>query len=80
MIEQPQQPSDGDKDTKDNIKVLCFKYKEIGHYSSKCPKRYNKVNKQGSMKKDLNTITCFKCKQKGHYIRRYTKKDTPRLQ
>jgi hypothetical protein len=69
-----------DNDPKDNNKVLCFNYKEIGHYSTKCSEGNNKANTQGSMKKDLNIITCFKYKQKEHYARRCTKEDTPRLQ
>jgi hypothetical protein len=43
-------------------KVLCSKCKELGHYASRCPKRYNKANTQGSVKKELNHVTCFKCK------------------
>jgi hypothetical protein len=67
------------KKKKDNSKVLCFKCKELGHYSSKCPEGNNRANTQGGMNKDLSMITCFKCKQKGHYSNKCTKK-TPRLQ
>jgi hypothetical protein len=71
-----QPPSDGENGTKDNSKVLGFNYKELGHYPSRCPERYNKTNTQGSMKKDLNIITCYKYKQKEHYTRRCTKEGT----
>jgi hypothetical protein len=64
---------------KDNSKVRCFNYKELGHYPSRCPKENDKANTQGTVKKDLNMITCFKCKQKEHYARRCTKEDTPGL-
>jgi hypothetical protein len=67
MTEQPQQPSDGDNDTKDNSKVQCFKYKELGYYVRKDT---TKANTQGSMKKDLSTITCYKCERKEHHTRR----------
>jgi hypothetical protein len=43
LVGQPQKPSGGDNDTKDNNKVLCFNYKELGHYSSKCPKGNNRA-------------------------------------
>jgi hypothetical protein len=48
---------------KDNSKVLCFNCKELGHYADKCPERDNKMNKQGSVKKNLNHITSYTCKQ-----------------
>jgi hypothetical protein len=52
-------------------------YKELGHYSSKCPEGNNKANTQGSLKEDLNIITCYKYKKKEHYTRRCTKEGTP---
>jgi hypothetical protein len=48
---------------KDNIKLMCFNCKELGHYADKCPERDNKANIQGSVKKNLNHITCYTCKQ-----------------
>jgi hypothetical protein len=65
---------------KDNSKVLCFNCKELGHYANKFPERYNKMNIQGSVKKNLNHITCFKCKQMGHYSNQCVEKSTSRLQ
>jgi hypothetical protein len=61
-------------------KVLCSKCKELGHYASKYPERYNKANTQGSVMKGFSMITCFKCKQKGHYSNKCTEKRTPGLQ
>jgi hypothetical protein len=52
---------------KDNSKVMCFNFKELGHYANKCPVEDNKANSPGSMKKNLNHITCYTCKQQGHY-------------
>jgi hypothetical protein len=68
------------KGRKDNIKVMCSKCKELGHYKRKCPTRYHGVNMQDSMKRDLSMITCFKCKQKGHYSDRCPENGTPRPQ
>jgi hypothetical protein len=65
---------------KDNSKVVCFKCKELGHYVSKCPGRFNKVNMQDSVKRDIRLITCYKCKQKGHYTDKCSEKGAPRPQ
>jgi hypothetical protein len=48
---------------KDNSKLMCFNCKELGHYANKCPKKDNKANSPGSVKKNLNHITCYTCKQ-----------------
>jgi hypothetical protein len=68
------------KRKKDNSKVMCFKCKELGHYVSKCPGRYHKVNMQDSVKRDIRLITCYKCKQKGHYSDKCSENGAPRLQ
>jgi hypothetical protein len=68
------------KRKKDNSQVMCLKCKELGHYVSKCPGRYDKVNMQDSVKRDIRLITCFKCKQKGHYSDKCSENGTPRLQ
>jgi hypothetical protein len=68
------------KRKKDNSQVMCFKCKELGHYMSKCPGRYNKVNMQDSVKRDIRLITCYKCKQKGHYSDKCSENGAPRLQ
>jgi hypothetical protein len=68
------------KRKKDNSKVMCFKCKELGHYVSKCPGRYNKVNMQDNVKRDIWLITCYKCKQKGHYSGKCSENGAPRPQ
>jgi hypothetical protein len=68
------------KKKKDNSKAMCFKCKELGHYVSKCPRRYNKLNMQDSVKRGIQLITCYKCKQKGHYPDKCSENGTPRLQ
>jgi hypothetical protein len=68
------------KRKKDNSKVMCFKCKELGHYVNKCPGRYNKVNMQDSVKRDIRLVTCCKCKQKGHYAEKCSENGAPRLQ
>jgi hypothetical protein len=67
------------KRKKDNSKVMCFQCKELGHYASKCPGKYHKVNMQDSVKRDIRMITCFKCKQKGHYADKCSENGAPRL-
>jgi cellular nucleic acid-binding protein len=57
------------KRKKDNNKVMCFKCKELGHYVSKCPGRYNKVNMQDSVKKDNSKTLCWNCREPGHYAK-----------
>jgi hypothetical protein len=68
------------KRKKDNSKVMCFQCKELGHYASKCPGKYHKVNMQDSVKRDIRMITCYKCKQKGHYSDKCSEKGAPRPQ
>jgi hypothetical protein len=41
------------KKKKDNSKVLCYKCKELGHYTNQCPQKDNKANKQGRVKKNI---------------------------
>jgi hypothetical protein len=65
---------------KENSKVLCLKCKELGHYVDKCSERYNKVNGQDSVKRDIRLFTCYKCKQKGHYADKCSENGTSRLQ
>jgi hypothetical protein len=65
---------------KENSKVLCLKCKELGHYADKCSERYNKVNGQDSVKRDIRLVTCYKCKQKGHYADKCSENGTSRLQ
>jgi cellular nucleic acid-binding protein len=57
------------KGKKDNSKVMCFNCKELGHYVSKCPGRYNKVNMQDSVKNDNSKTLCWNCREPGHYAK-----------
>jgi hypothetical protein len=68
------------KRKKDNSKVKCFNCKELGHYATKCPGGFNKINMRDSVKGDIHLITCYKCKQKGHYSDKCSENGTPRLQ
>jgi hypothetical protein len=52
---------------KDNIKLMCFNCKELGHYANKCLEKGNKAISPGIVKKNLNHITCYTGKQQGHY-------------
>jgi hypothetical protein len=63
---------------KDNSKLMCFNYKELGHYANKCPEKGNKAISPGSVKKNLNHITCYTCKQQGHYRYQCTEESTSR--
>jgi hypothetical protein len=65
---------------KDNSKLMCFNWKELGHYANKCPEKDNKANSLGNVKKNLNHITCYTCKQQGHYSYQCTEESTSRPQ
>jgi hypothetical protein len=41
------------KKKEDISKVLCYKCKELGHYTDLCPHKDNKANRQGRVKKNV---------------------------
>ena len=57
---------------KDLSHITCFRYKDLGHYFSGCPKR--KTMTQGGhvitrKPRDLSEVICFCCNEAGHFAR-----------
>ena len=45
---------------KDQSHITCYRWKESGHYFSRCPKR---------KPRDLTEVICFYCNEAGHLAR-----------
>jgi hypothetical protein len=57
---------------KDLSKLICYRCKDSGHYSSECQERKPRTHEAHVVTvkpRDLSGVICFRCNEVGHFAR-----------